>query len=51
MQENRHLFSHEPYLAEERSYGFSIRFKGVTKHISCCFTDGGDIMVTVYYRN
>lgn len=51
MQENRQLFSHEPYLAEEKQSSFTIRFKGVTKHISCCFTQGGDIMVTVDYRN
>ena len=51
MVENRQLFSHEPYLAEENQSSFTIRFKGITKHISCCFTDGGDIMVTVDYRN
>ena len=51
MQENRHLFSHEPYLSEEKKSSFTIRFKGITKHISCCFTEGGDIMVTVDYRN
>ncbi|HIJ94513.1 MAG TPA: hypothetical protein HPP94_01980 [Desulfuromonadales bacterium] len=51
MKENRHLFSHEPYLAEERSYGFSIRFRGVDSHISCFFSDYGGISVAVDYRN
>ncbi|HIJ95955.1 MAG TPA: hypothetical protein HPP94_09505 [Desulfuromonadales bacterium] len=51
MKEKRHLFSHEPYLAEERSYCFSIRFRGVDSHISCFFNDYGGISVTVDYRN
>lgn len=51
MGENKHLFSHEPYLSEEKDHYFSIRFKGITKHIYCCFVEKGDIMVSVDYRN
>ncbi len=51
MVENKHLFSHEPYLAEEKENYFRIRFKGVTNHIYCSFTDAGDVMVMVDYRN
>lgn len=51
MLENKHLFSHEPYLAEEEENYFSIRFKGATNHISCIFNVTGDISISVDYRN
>ena len=48
---NRRLFSHPPYLLRQGKGSFVIGFGGVSKHITCCFTKTGDIMINVDYRN
>ena len=48
---NRRLFSHQPYVLRKKKGSFDIGFRGVSKHIDCCFTKTGDIMVGVDYRN
>ena len=48
---NRRLFSHQPYVLRQQKGSFDIGFRGVSKHIDCCFTKTGDIMVGVEYRN
>ena len=47
----RHLFSNEPYIDIERDNYFTVRFKGITRHIVCQFVKSGAIMMQVYYRN
>ncbi len=49
LADNPHLFSHEPVLVEEGDHFFRLRFRGITDHISCCFTETGDIMIMVDY--
>ena len=51
LDDNKHLFSHEPYLVEENGHSFTIRFKGICEHISCLFCEKGGIMMTVDYSN
>ena len=51
LADNRHLFSHEPYIDVERDNYFTVRFKGITRHIACQFVKDGAIMMQVYYRN
>jgi hypothetical protein len=48
---NRRLFSHQPYLLRRKKGSFFIGFRGVSKHITCCFTKVGAIMICVDYRN
>jgi hypothetical protein len=48
---NRRLFSHQPYLLQQKKSSFDMGFRGVSKHITCCFTKTGAIMVCVDYRN
>jgi hypothetical protein len=48
---NRRLFSHPPYLLRQGKGSFVIGFRGVSKHITCCFTKTGDIMICADYRN
>ena len=48
---NRRLFSHPPYLLRQKKGSCDIAFRGVSKHITCCFTKVGDIMICVGYRN
>ena len=49
--QNRHLFSHQPYLLRQKKGSCDIAFRGVCKNITCCFTKTGDIMIGVDYRN
>ncbi|MBI5591823.1 MAG: hypothetical protein HY881_15230 [Deltaproteobacteria bacterium] len=51
LENNKQLFSHEPYFAEEDDFSFSMRFNGITENISCCFIEKGDIVILAYYRN
>ncbi len=47
---NRRLFSQQPYLLRQKKGAFVIGFRGVSKHINCCFTKVGAIMICVDYR-
>jgi hypothetical protein len=49
--DNRRLFSHEPYIDKEADGYFTVRFKGITRHITCLFSKNGGIMVQIHYRN
>ena len=51
LADNKQLFSHEPSLAKEDDISFSVRFNGITGYITCRFTETGDIMIMVDYRN
>ncbi|KAF0155440.1 MAG: hypothetical protein FD159_2174 [Syntrophaceae bacterium] len=48
---NRRLFSHQPYLLQQKKGSCDIAFRGVSKHITCCFTKPGAIMIGADYRN
>jgi hypothetical protein len=47
---NRPLFSHTPYLLNQRDGFFTVGFRGVSKHISCHFSEYGFIEIRVFYR-
>ena len=49
--QNRHLFSHQPYLLRQKKGHFEMGFRGVSKNITCCFSKSGAIVVWVDYRN
>jgi len=48
---NRRLFPHQPYLLRQKKGSCDIAFRGVSRHITCCFTKVGDIMIWADYRN
>lgn len=48
--QNRPLFSHIPYLLGQGDGYFTVGFRGVTKHISCHFSEYGAIEMGVHYR-
>jgi len=48
---NHQLFSHPPYLLRQEKGSFVIGFRGVSRHITCTFTNNGMIMIGVDYRN
>ena len=48
--QNMPLFSHTPYLLDQGDGYFTMGFRGVSKHISCYFSECGFIEMRVYYR-